>query len=152
MAYKSIDEIKRQMERYCAYQERSHFQVEKKLRDLGVIPEVLDHIVVHLIQENFLNEERFARGYVRGKFYQNKWGKIKIIQGLKHHRIHQKLIEKAITEIDEDDYLKTLHQLIEKKCNRLTGGFKQKKAKIIRYLYQKGYAYSEYAGLLKENC
>jgi regulatory protein len=152
MTYKSIEEIKRQMERYCAYQERSHYQVEKKLRELNTAPEAIDHIVVHLIQENFLNEERFAKAYVRGKFYQKKWGKIKIIQGLRQHRIHQKLIDKSLLEISEDDYYQTLTELIKKKCKQLSGTSKQKKSKLIRYLYQKGYNFSDYTDLLNNIC
>ena len=149
MAYLSIDEVKRKMEHYCAYQERSHYQVEKKLRELGIIPEAIDHIVLHLLQENFLNEERFAYSYVRGKFYYKDWGKQKIIQGLKQHRIHNKLIEKALSEIEHDDYQKTLKKLIKKKSNNFSQplNFKDKQ-KVVRYLLQKGYAYSDFSDIL----
>ena len=129
MAYKSIEDVKRQMERYCAYQERSHFQVEKKLRELKIIPEAVDAIVVHLIQNNFLNEERFARTYARGKFYQNKWGKLKIVHGLRQHHIHQNLINIALTEIAQDDYYQTIKQLIEKKCKQISGAKSKKNLK-----------------------
>ncbi len=149
MGYLSIEEAKLKMERYCAYQERSHYQVEKKLRDMGMIPEALDHIVLHLIRENFLNEERFAKAYVRGKFRQNKWGKVKIIQGLKQHRIHPKLIEKAILEIDEDEYNQTMIELIEKKRRQLKNAHLPKnQAKLANYLYQKGFRYSEFSKFL----
>jgi len=149
VAYLSIDEVKRKMEHYCAYQERSHYQVEKKLRELGIIPEAIDHIVLHLLQENFLNEERFAYSYVRGKFYYKDWGKQKIIQGLKQHRIHNKLIEKALSEIEHDDYQKTLKKLIKKKSNNFSQplNFKDKQ-KVVRYLLQKGYAYSDFSDIL----
>jgi regulatory protein len=138
------------MERYCAYQERSHYQVEQKLYGMGMIPEATDVIVLHLIQENFLNEERFAKAYVRGKFYQKKWGKLKIVQGLKQHRIHHKLIEKALQEIDEDDYQQTIRQLIEKQQKIKSDTFAGKQ-KIARYLKQKGYRFDEFNSLLFKN-
>jgi regulatory protein len=150
MAYQSIEDIKRQMERYCAYQERSHYQVEQKLYKMGMIPEAIDVIVLHLIQENFLNEERFAKAYVRGKFYHKKWGKLKIVQGLKQHRIHQKLIDKALQEIDDDDYLQTIRELIEKQQKIKSDSFTGKQ-KIARYLKQKGYRYDEFSPLLFKN-
>ena len=148
MAYYSIDEVKQKMARYCAYQERSHYQVEKKLREMGMIPEAVDAIVLFLIKEGFLNEERFARAYVRGKFYQNRWGKQKIIQGLKQHQIHPNLITKALSEIDEVDYKQTIRELIEKKSRLLKGNSYQAKQKIARYLMQKGYRYEEFGDVL----
>ena len=150
MTYYSIDEVKQKMARYCAYQERSHYQVEKKLREMGMIPEAIDAIMLFLIQESFLNEERFARAYVRGKFYQNKWGKQKIINGLKQHRIHQNLIQSALSEIDENDYQQTVKELIEKKKKQLPAhNSYQIKQKIVRYLIQKGYDYETFAEWLK---
>jgi len=149
VAYLSIDEVKRKMEHYCAYQERSHYQVEKKLREMGMIPEAIDHIVLHLLQDNFLNEERFAHSYVRGKFYYKDWGKQKIIQGLKQHRIHNKLIEKALSEINFNDYQKTIKKLIKKKSSSFSQplNFKDKQ-KVARYLLQKGYVYGDFSGIL----
>jgi len=149
MKYKSIEEIKRQMERYCAYQERSHYQVEQKLYEMGLYSGDVNEIVFHLIQEGFLNEERFARSYVRGKFYYKDWGKIKIINGLKQHRIHPNLIQKALTEIVPEDYEKTIQKLIEKKHQNLTAANDfTAKQKIARYLQQKGYRYDEFSGFL----
>lgn len=149
--YFSVAEIQSKMEHYCAYQERSHFQVEKKLRELGMIPEAIDMIMLHLIEENFLNEERFAKSYVRGKFYQKQWGKIKIKRGLRQHSIHHNLIEKALAEIDFDDYIKTIEVLINKKNKQLLGkNLYQKKQKISCYLMQKGYTYTEFGDLLND--
>ncbi len=153
MTYYSIEEMKRRMERYCAYQERSHFQVEQKLYELGMISQAVDDIVLHLLKEGFLNEERFARSYVRGKFYYKDWGKQKIIQGLKQHRIHHKLIEKALQEIAPVDYKQTINKLIEKKSKTLKDPKSYaSKQKIARYLTQKGYHYQDFGELLfKQN-
>ncbi len=149
MGYKSIDEVKRQMEHYCAYQERSHKQVEEKLKNLGMYPEAIDHIIIHLLDENFLNEERFAKSYARGKFYHKDWGKQKIIQGLKQHQIHDKLISKALSEIDDDDYKQTILKLIDKKRRLLPqSNTYLAKQKIARYLNQKGYRYDEFSSFL----
>ena len=151
MTYYSIDEVKQKMARYCAYQERSHYQVEKKLREMGMIPEAVDAVMLFLIQEGFLNEERFARAYVRGKFYQNRWGKQKIIQGLKQHQIHPNLITTALTEIDDADYQQTIKDLIEKKKMHLPDrNSYQTKQKIVRYLMQKGFRYEEFKDILLE--
>ena len=70
----SITEATRKLEGYCAYQERCHKEVIQKLRDMRMIPEAVDQIITHLIQENYLNEERFAQSYARGKFNIKKMG------------------------------------------------------------------------------
>ena len=71
----TVEEAKRRLERYCAYQERSHRQVREKLREMRMIPLAIDEVIVHLIKHDFLNEERFARSYARGKFRLKKWGR-----------------------------------------------------------------------------
>ena len=107
------------LRKYCAYQERSHHNVVQKMWDLKIPMDWRDDMLISLIQENFLNEERFARTYVRGKFNIKKWGRIKIIQGLKQHDVSQKCIQISLTEIDEDQYLKTLYDTIELKRSKL---------------------------------
>ena len=151
MKYYTVEEVLRKMEYFCAYQERSHYQVERKLQEYGMIPEARDYIILHLINNNFLNEERFARTYVRGKFYQKKWGKKKITQGLKYHRIQRQLIHKALNEISPEDYIKTIELLVEKKQQQIknTNAF-NKRQKIIKYLLQKGYDYKEFSHILTE--
>ena len=74
----SVQEATKKMERYCAYQERCHKEVTEKLRNMKMIPEAIDQIVGHLIQENYLNEERFAKSFARGKINIKKWGKNRI--------------------------------------------------------------------------
>ena len=82
-----VEEAKRATEKYCAYQERCHKEVEQKLYDLNMIPEARDLIIVHLIEHNFLNEERFSKSYARGKFRIKKWGKQRITRELKFRNI-----------------------------------------------------------------
>jgi len=151
MAYFSLDEILSKMQHYCAYQERSHYQVEQKLREFDLIPEAEDHIILRLIEDNFLNEERFARTYVRSKFYHNKWGKRKIIEGLKHHKIQPQLIDKALEEIEQEEYNKLIQTLLKKKIKeyRQENSF-QKKQKLIKFMLQKGFEYEKIREFLPE--
>lgn len=138
----TVLEIREKLAHYCAYQDRSHWEVERKLNEFSLIPEARDEILIYLLQNNFLNEERFARSFARGKFYQKSWGRIKIKQELKKRDIPEILIKIAFQEIDEEDYIKTIDNLIEKKKNLLKESNEFKKnQKIIRYLMQKGFEY-----------
>jgi len=104
-------------ENYCAYQERSQQEVRDKLYEWGLYSNTVEQVIIQLIDGNFLNEERFANAYTRGKFNQKGWGKIKIKQGLKFKRVSDPLIKKALNSINEDDYLLMLHQVVQKKSN-----------------------------------
>src|SRR5690606_11639572 len=112
----SVEEAKRKMEQYCAYQERCHQEVNKKLYDMRMIPEAIDLIIVHLLHHNFLNEERFAAAFARGKFRIKKWGKYRITRELKQRDISKTLITSALQQISDADYLKTFHELAERKA------------------------------------
>ncbi|MFT4544076.1 MAG: regulatory protein [Bacteroidia bacterium] len=107
------------LRKYCAYQERSYKDVNDKMWDLKVPSEWRDDIIFGLIKENFLNEERFARTYSRGKFNIKRWGRIKIIQGLKRHQVSPKCIQLGLSEIAEDDYLQVLSDTVELKSSKL---------------------------------
>lgn len=117
--YVSRDEALVRMERYCAYQERSHHEVRSKLLDLKIYGDDLEEIIAHLVANNFLNEERFARTYARGKFRMKQWGKRRIVQELKRHEVSAYSIRKALEEISDTDYKNTLQDVIRKKSNLL---------------------------------
>lgn len=138
--YLSKDEALSKLQRYCAYQERCHKEVRTKLLDLGIYGDTLEEIISELIVDNFLNEERFATSYVRGKFVFKKWGRIKIKQELKFRKISDYCIKKGMQEIEDEDYQKTIDELLEKKAKneRELDPFKRR-AKLARYLIQKGY-------------
>jgi regulatory protein len=127
--------------RYCNYQERSHQEVRDKLYGLGANTEEVNNLIAELIEENLLNEERFARALVRGKFNQKHWGRVKIIQQLKQQRISPYLIKKALLEIEPNAYFETASRLAEKKWAGLQAERNsfQKQGKVYRYLLQKGY-------------
>ncbi len=136
----TVNEATKILEHFCAYQERCHKEVEQKLYDLKMIPEAKEKIILHLLQHNFLNEERFAKAFVSGKFSIKKWGRIKIINQLKFKNISEYNIKTALQEIDEDDYLETLGRIAKKKLNLLKepNTFK-KKNKLVTFLLSKGY-------------
>lgn len=127
---------------YCAYQERCHLEVTKKLKSWGLIPEAVDMLLAELMQFNFLNEERYARSFARGKFRIKKWGRNKIRLELKRKQIYSKCIEFAMEEIVEDDYYKVLCNVLEKKnaLEKETNAYKRK-MKLTRYLVSRGYEY-----------
>ena len=133
-------EAQLKLEYYCSYQERCHQEVVQKSYDLGMRSNEIDAIVVHLLQHNFLNEERFARSFARGKHRIKLWGKIRIVNELKQRHISAPNIKCALTEIDEDDYLNTLDALAERHWEtiRETNAQKKKK-KFCDYLLRKGW-------------
>jgi regulatory protein len=138
--YLSVNEAKLKAADYCAYQERSQQEVRNKLYSYGLHQDEVEQVISELITEKFINEERFARAYVGGKFRMKKWGRIKIIQGLKQHKISEYCIKKGLSEIDEDDYNETIQALIDKKKAYITGGSPQLiKKKLAAFLQQKGY-------------
>ncbi|MDX8553926.1 RecX family transcriptional regulator [Tenacibaculum sp. 1B UA] len=136
----TVEEIKRKIEQYCVYQDRCHKEVEKKLKDYSLIPEAREHILLHLLEHSFLNEERFAKSFARGKFRIKKWGKDRIVRELKFRDISAYNIKSALKEIDEEEYIKTLYNLVEKKNESVseTNHFKRKK-KIADYLLYRGF-------------
>ena len=127
---------------YCAYQERCHLEVEKKLKSWGLIPDAVGMLISELMQHNFLNEERYARTFARGKFRIKKWGRIKIKQELKIRSIYAKCIEFAMQEIDPDAYYELLKEVLQKKSNleKETHPYKRK-AKLTSYLVSRGFEY-----------
>ena len=130
----------KKMQSFCAYQERSHSEVESKLIDLGVYGDRIGQIVAELIQDNFLNEERFAKAFARGKNNIKKWGRIRIKQELKLRKVSDYCIRKAMEEIEESEYWKNLVEVLTKKKQLLSeeDSFK-KNQKLFQFALQKGY-------------
>jgi len=128
------------LKKYCAYQERSHSEVRSKLLDVGLRGKDLEMVMVQLIEEGFLNEERFAIAFTRGKFRMKRWGRKKIEQELKARKISSYCIQKAMKEIDGADYRASLQKLLKKKLSSLhdKNPF-TKKQKLAAFLIRKGY-------------
>jgi len=136
----TVTEATKKMERYCAYQERCHRDVMDKLQTMKLIPEAKEKIILHLIEHNFLNEERFARSFARGKFRIKKWGKQRIIRELKYRQISQYNIKFALREIPEIDYLQTFENLAQNKCDAITEtNVSKKRKKLVDYLLYRGW-------------
>jgi regulatory protein len=134
------DEALKKLQHYCAYQDRCHQEVRKKAISIGVYGDELEEIISELIKEKFLDEERYARSYARGKFYQKKWGRNKIKQELKFRNISGYCIRKAMEEIQEDEYAETLQSIYLKKLQQYTSlpDF-EKNNKALQYCISRGY-------------
>jgi len=139
-------------EHYCAYQERSQQEVRDKLYEWGLYSNTIENVIVQLIADNFLNEERFANAYARGKFSQKGWGKNKIKQGLKFKKVSDVLIRKALNNINGDDYLQTLEQVLQKKARLLSEKDPYKrKYKLHQYALSRGYENDLISEVLKNS-
>lgn len=135
----SLQEAAAKIKTYCAYQERCHDEVRQKLYGFGLYSKEVDQLIADLIQENYLNEERFARLFAGGKFRMKDWGRIKITQELRLRKVSDYNIRAAMKEISPADYQATLDKLVGKKWNGLKGKKIEKTAKTTRFLMQKGY-------------
>ena len=136
----TISDAKKNIEHYCAYQERCHKEVINKLKNLGIIQNAIDIIVADLIQNNYLNETRFAQSFARGKFKIKKWGKVKIHRELNKREISEYNIKMGMKEISDSDYEETFNMLLEKKLLELSHLTEsEKKRKIFNYLSYRGW-------------
>lgn len=137
----TVDEARDKLENYCIYQDRCHKEVREKLYTMRMIPTAIEQITIHLIEEKYLNEERFARSFARGKFKIKKWGKTRITRELRSREISKNIIELALTEIDEEDYVSTFQALAEKRMIQLISEkdkYKKRK-KLADYLQYRGW-------------
>ncbi len=138
----TFDKVLDQLQRFCAYQERSLYEVEQKLRST-TLPQTAQAKLIDLLrEENFLNEERFAKAFVRGKFNIKRWGRKKITSELYKHKVNNNAIQHALnSEISEHDYQENIYFLITKKRKELPANLDlfSLRNKLLAYLIQKGY-------------
>lgn len=128
------------MARYCAYQERCHFEVRQKLFGSGLSEVEIENIICDLVEQNFIDELRFSKAYVRGKFNVKGWGRIKIKQHLKQKKVSDFCIKKGLQEISSEDYFRKLTELKNKKERLLVAEDEfTKKQKLGRFLIGKGF-------------
>lgn len=138
----NLQEAKLKIEQYCIYQDRCFKEVETKLRAYGLLPESIDFILEDLIKDNFINEERYCKSFVRGAYRYKKWGRKKISQALKQKDITKKCIEIGFREIDENEYFEMIQKEIVKKTSTINEkNTYKKKQKIIRFALSRGYEY-----------
>lgn len=136
----TLKEAKKRLEGYCSYQERCHKEVDQKLIEMNMIALAKEEIIFHLMEHDFLNEERFAKSFARGKFRIKKWGKVRIVRELKFRYITTYNIKSALTEIDLDEYYSTFNELAEKKCAAIEeSNVYKKRKKLADYLFYRGW-------------
>lgn len=146
----TVEQAIKKLERYCSYQERSQKQVIEKLKGLGLIESERGEVLIHLIQNNFLNEERFTTAYAQGKFKIKRWGPDKIKRGLMQAGVSKKLIKQAIDELPSKDVQSDQIKLLGLKKLKITEEELadkpmdwDSKNKLYRFLVGKGYAFEE---------
>jgi len=136
----TVDQIKRKLENYCVYQDRCHKEVEQKMWEFHLIPEARELILLSLMKDNFLNEERFAKSYARGKFRIKSWGKPRIVRELKFRDISAYNIKTALKEIDEQEYISTIYRITENRNEVISEPNEYKRRqKLIDFLMRKGF-------------
>ena len=143
MSYKkhvTKEQALQKLKHYCAYQERCHSEVKEKLFSLGVWKKEQDEIIATLIEEGYLNEERFAIAFAGGRFRIEQWGKVKIKYELKQKQVSEYSIKKALKQITEEDYTATLKKLAtEKYASLKSEQYLVRKKKTMDYLIAKGF-------------
>jgi regulatory protein len=138
------------LKHYCSYQERCHSEVKEKLYSLGVWKNDHDEIIAALIEQGYLNEERFAIAFAGGRFRVKHWGRVKIKYELKQKQVSDYSIKKALKQIDEEDYLVVLKKLAEEKYASLKSEqYLVRKKKTIDHLLQKGFEYELLAAVIE---
>ena len=147
----SLKEAKIKLAAFCAYQERCQQEARERLADKGIFGDDAEQLIVQMIEEGFINEDRFARAFARGKFRLKKWGRHKIQQELSRRNISSNCLKSAMKEIDEEEYWETLLAIAEKRVQSGRG----KEAFVLRqqsyqYLLSRGYESSLIEEALKE--
>lgn len=142
------DEAWRKVKHFCVYQERSHAETRDKLYSFGLYKQEVEDLLGKLIEENYLNEERYAVQFAGGKFRMKQWGKVKIKYELQQKKVSPYCIKIALAQIDEEDYMQCLQKLTAAKLATLRSEKNMfvKKSKVYSYLLQKGYE----SGLINE--
>lgn len=129
------------LQHFCAYQDRCHKEAREKLRELHCYGHEAEEVICDLIEDNYLNDERFARSFARGKFKIKRWGRAKITRELKQREISVYCIKKGLSEIEEEAYLKTLEQELLRRERLERKGLHPylKRRKLADYMFQRGY-------------
>ena len=136
----TVEEALAKLQSYCAYQDRCHKEVAQKLKEMRMISQASEQIIIELIEGDFLNEERFSMAFVRGKFKIKKWGRRRLASELKQRNISKFLIQKALGQISETDYKATFEALVHTKAESITGGsIAKKRKKLADYLLYRGW-------------
>jgi regulatory protein len=147
----SLEQALQKARHFCSYQERCHHGVKEKLYSFGLRHQDVEEALATLVEEDYLNEERFAIQFAGGHFRLKQWGKVKIRYELKQRQVGDYCIKKALAAIEEDDYLKTLDEVARKKWESLREepNLFTRKRKLQDYLLQKGYEQDRIGAVIK---
>ena len=148
----TVEQALQRAKLYCDFQERCHSETKMKLYSFGISKNDVENIVSQLVEGDYLNEERFATAYARGKFRMKQWGRVKIKYELKQRNVSEYCIKKAIKQIEEEEYIKTFEKLAVEKQEELKHEQDVfiSKRKVIDYLLQKGYERDLIFSFIKE--
>ena len=136
----SREEILKKLMRYCAYQERSVYDVREKMRKWQLSERTIEEMLQILQDEGFVDDQRFAEAFVRGKFSSRKWGRNKIKAALYAKKIPGDTIDRALREIDEEDYENQLFNILHNKRGLIKASDDfTRKQKLALYAQSKGY-------------
>ncbi len=131
------------LKHFCGYQERSHYETQQKLYSLGLYKKDVEIVLSQLIEENYLNEERYAIAFAGGRFRIKQWGKVKIKYELQQHKVSSYNITKALKSIDETNYTTALQELTAKKWESLKSEqYLNRQAKTTSFLLQRGFEHN----------
>jgi regulatory protein len=146
------DKALQKIKHFCAYQERNHREVKEKLYGYGLYKTQVEELLSLLIEENFLNEERYAITFSGGKFRMKGWGKNKIKYALRQQQVSEYCIRMGMNSINEEEYEKKLEQLFDQKLKTLKAekNIFIKKRKLQDFLMQRGFETSLINKLLKD--
>jgi len=147
----TLEEAKRSMERYCVYQDRCHQEIEKKLKGMRMIPEACEVILLHLMEHDFLNEERFSRSFARGKFRMKQWGRRRIEMELKQRDISAYNIRAGLSEISHEEYENVFQEVSKKRFESVhEPNLLKKRKKVADFLLRKGFESHKVYEVLKD--
>ena len=137
----TLEDARRKLELFCAYQERSHGEVMKKLKDMGMIPQASEVVLSHLIENDYLNEERFAKAFCSGKFNVKNWGRNRIKYELSKRGVSKYNVKIALGLISNENYLSKFNELSENKWAQLSNieDLQKRKRKLADYLLYRGW-------------
>ena len=124
---------------YCLYQDRCIKEVKNKLYSFKVSSQLVENIVEYLIDNDYLNEERYTKMFIQGKLRIKKWGRIKLKYELRSKGIDIKIINEHINQINEEDYIEYFNEFSTNKIKFLKGSNDQKKRSFINYFTYRGW-------------
>lgn len=145
----SLDELKSKAEAYCAAAEHCCSEVSYKLKQWGAKPDEIEKITQHLIDQHYIDEERYSRAFTHDKVLYQGWGRMKIRAALYGKNISAQLITQALDSLDESEYMDTLKHVVATKQRAIKSNDPMAREKLIRFLLQRGFTYDEIEFILK---